>query len=147
KHTLPWYFQVFSGTSLQKLTNKIVEINELDPNENTSSKSEKINQIPSEVSHILAICMKRNPEHSIPETEEICAVACAVENIYIGLLQFEDVGGYWCTGNGTYTPEMHHFLELTTEDKCLGFFFIGKLKQKRTHSNRPPVSNYIRWNL
>ncbi|MCO6494610.1 MAG: nitroreductase [Bacteroidetes bacterium] len=148
KLTFPWFFKVFSENSLQKLCDEILKIHLNSfpqSNEIEDTRIQKIKQIPSEVSHIIAVCMIRDKERRVPEIEEICAVACAVENIYIGLLNFPNIGGYWCTGNGASTEQMHHYLNLSKEDKCLGFFMIGKINNRRTRSNRPLVDSYTEW--
>lgn len=41
----------------------------------------------SKVSYMIAICMKRraSPHKEMPEWEELCAVACAVQNMWLSM--------------------------------------------------------------
>lgn len=147
KLTYPWRFKVFHKESLQSLVNKFLEItiknSPSDPL--TKAQVEKIAKIPHEASHIIAICMKRDEALRVPEIEEICAVACAVQNIYLGLLNFKHVGGYWSTGTLAHSMEVHSYLNLSEQDKCLGFFYVGHIENKRTQANRPHATDYIDW--
>ena len=145
--TYPWHFVVFTDNSLHMLCNKMEEIylEKTDSDKINPESIRKIQEIPQKASHVIAICMKRDKEKRIPEVEEICATACAVQNMYLGLLDIELTGGYWSTGNGTFTAQMHQFLNLENEDKLLGFFILGKLKSKRTHANRPDWNENVKW--
>lgn len=147
KLTFPWHFIVFSDKGLQQLAEKLIAIEEkkdTDPIKK-SNAIENFQRLPTEVSHAIAICMKRDDLKRVPESEELFATVCAVQNMYIGLLEFEDIGGYWGTGANLLTTEMHSFLNLKEEDKCIGYFFVGKLKQKRTESSRPNWKNNTHW--
>jgi nitroreductase len=145
--TYPWHFVVFTGDTLNVLCNKMEEIYvaKTDSEKISRERIVKIHEISQKASHAIAICMKRDAEKRIPEIEEICATACAVQNMYLGLLDIENTGGYWSTGNGVFTPEMHQFLNLGQDDKLLGFFILGKLKSKRTHANRPDWNENVKW--
>lgn len=147
KLTYPWHFKVFHKESLQDFTNTLLEITLKDSLSDpmAEAKAEKIAKIPDEVSHVIAICMKRDEALRVPEIEEVCAVACAVQNMYLGLLNFDNVGGYWSTGAIAFSPNIHSFLKLSTNDKCLGFFYVGHIANKRTQAGRPPVQNHVEW--
>lgn len=145
--TLPWRFYVFQNESLTTLTSLMAELYKKQTLAD-KFKEEKYNnilQLPNKVSHAIAIGMKRDERSRVPEIEEIAAVACAVQNIYLSLTQFENVGGYWSTGSGTYTDEMKTFLGLSKEDSCMGFFMLGKVLHKRTESTRVPFSDFVKW--
>jgi nitroreductase len=134
KLTLPWHFIVFEPRKIDELSKKIIQI-QLNSNPNVpQEKIEKINSLPSQLSHAIAICLK--PSKMVPLWEEYCAVGAAVENMYLTLNTIPDFGGYWTSGNGTNTQEMKEYLELSENDEHLGFFFIGGIDQKRTHSKR-----------
>lgn len=70
---------------------------------------EKLQQTPLLASHIIAIGMKRTSTGKIPEIEDVEAVACAVQNIYLSVSAY-GLGGYWTTGGVTYKEEAKSFL-------------------------------------
>ncbi|RZK32811.1 MAG: hypothetical protein EOO61_16570, partial [Hymenobacter sp.] len=68
--------------------------------------------------HVIAIGMKKTPNKNIPEMEDIAAVACAVENIYLSVTAY-GLGGYWTTGGITFREKAKEYFDLGAEDKLL----------------------------
>jgi hypothetical protein len=141
KLTMPWHFIVFEGTSMLTLTNKILEIQTSKNPEMEEAKISKIKNIPQNVSHSIASCLK--PSFKVPLWEEYCSIGAAVQNMYLTLNTQNDFGGYWTTGNATNSQEMKDYLGLEETHEHLGFFFIGGLDQKRTFAHRNAVS--VEW--
>jgi nitroreductase len=89
--------------------------------------------------------MKRNEENKLPETEEVIATACAIENIYLTLTAY-GLGGYLSTGGITYFEEAKTFFGLGAGDKLIGFFYIGYPENgQMPASGRTPVGQKVRW--
>lgn len=146
-YTEPWRFKVFSGKSLEHLVSFQRELyqKETPPDQVKEKKVKRYEDIPNQVSHIIAICMKRAETGKVPpEVEELAAVACAVQNIWLSLLP-HGLAGYWSTGNGTYSEEMKDFLDLGVNDRCMGFFFLGKTDQPLTRGRRKPIEEKVEW--
>ena len=100
--TEPWKFTVFTGEGLQKLARFQSELyKETAGDKFSQSKYEKLQQTPLKASHVIALQMIRTTTKNIPEIEDIEAVACAVENIYLSVHAY-GLGGYWTTGGITY---------------------------------------------
>src|SRR5215212_8564055 len=117
--TEPWHFVVFTGAGLKKLAAFQSELYKAAAAEDyKEDKYLKLQQQPLLASHIIAIGMKRS-DGKIPEIEEIEAVACAVQNIYLTINAY-GYGGYWTTGGITYLPQAKHFFGLGPNDKLLG---------------------------
>lgn len=141
----PWRFKVFTRETMFTLTDKMAELYEkyTPADKFRSEKPERLRMNAEQCSHIIAICF--SPSGKYPETEELCAVACSVQNIWLSLSQYEDVGGYWSTGGGTFTKEMDIFLNLEDTERCIGFFLLGKINSKRTKGHRPLIENNTEW--
>jgi nitroreductase len=88
--------------------------------------------------------MKRTLTKNIPEIEDIEAVACAVQNIYLSVTAY-GLGGYWTTGGVTYLPEAKTFFGLGNEDKLLGFFYIGQVAVPSATAKRKPLEEKVKW--
>lgn len=146
RYTEPWRFQVFKADALIRLNNFMKELylQKTPPEAIQQRKLNKFQDIPQKVSHILAIIMKRDEKESIPEIEEICSVACAVQNIYLSLSDL-NLAGYWSTGNGTYDLEMKNYLKIPEEDRLMGFFFLGLPKRIPAKGIRKPIENKVIW--
>ena len=125
KLTQPWRFTVFTDKGLERFAKMQTEIYSQFAGENFKEKKLKnLSEYPLMSSHVIAIGMKRSTDVSIPETEEIIATSCAIENIYLSLTAY-GLGGYLSTGGITYIKESKSFFNLEETDKLIGFFFVG----------------------
>ena len=141
----PWHFTVFSGEGLQKLANFQSEFyKENSGNDFKEITYAKLQHNPLKASHIISIGMKKTNNKNIPETEDIEAVSCAVQNIYLSVTAY-GLGGYWTTGGITYKEEAKSFFGLGDEDKLLGFFYIGYVALPSTGATRSPLEQKVTW--
>ena len=95
-------------------------------------------------SHVIAICLKRDPNKKHPEVEEIAAVACAVQNMYLTVTAY-GLGGYWTTGGITYNDKAKPFFGLGDEDRLMGFFYLGEVAVPSPAMKRQPVVEKVIW--
>lgn len=141
--TEPWLFTVFSGEGLKKLAAFQSNLYRETAGENFKEAAFlKMQQNPLKASHIIAIGMKRSSLKNIPEIEDIEAVACAVQNIYLSVTAY-GLGGYWTTGGITYKEEAKSFFGLEAADKLLGFFYIGHVAVPSTGGSRSPLDQKV----
>jgi nitroreductase len=143
--TEPWEFIVFSGEGLQKFAAFQSDLYKKDagPDYN-EGKFKKLQQQPLRASHIISIGMKRTTTKRIPEIEDIEAVACAVQNMYLSVTAY-GLGGYWTTGGITYNDDAKYFFGLNDDDKLLGFFYIGYVAIPSPAAKRSPPEEKIKW--
>ena len=145
--TQPWSFRVFTGQGLEKLgtfqSNLYKEITTA-KNEFQEKKYEKLKTKPLQASHVISIGMRRNHKHKVPVIEEIEAVACAVQNMYLTAEAY-GIGCYWGSGGITYYEEAKPFFGLEEEDQLLGFLYIGTIKGKKPDGKRKPIQQYVSW--
>lgn len=125
RHTEPWRFHVFAdeqktklGVFFQSLYKQHVTGEDF-----KEAKYKKHAFKAEKSSHIIAICMQRDPEESVPEWEEIAAVSCAVQNIYLSVTA-AGFGGYW-SSPGLMMRHIGEFIKLKEGESCLGFFYLG----------------------
>ncbi len=88
--------------------------------------------------------MKRTTTKRIPEIEDIEAVACAVQNIYLSVAAY-GLGGYWTSGGITYLEEATYLFGLGGENKFLGFFYIGPVAIPSPSAKRRPLKEKVIW--
>ncbi len=145
KRTEPWRFVVFSGKGLEKLAKYQSELyRKKSKAEGTFSeiKYEKLAKRPLMCSHIIAIGMKRNTD-KLPEMEEVAATACAVQNMWLTATAY-GIGCYWGTGGPTYNEEAKSFFGLETDDKLMGFLYLG-IPEKWIEGRREPIQDKVTW--
>jgi nitroreductase len=145
KNTEPWRFVIFKGDGLKKLATFQAESYRTNAKNNfREDKYQKLLTTPLCCSHVLSIGMKRSREVSIPETEELAAVACAVQNLYLSTVAY-GLGGYWSTGGVTYTQGVKPFFGLDEADRLLGFFYLGYIQTPPGKGSRKPIGEKIVW--
>ena len=141
----PWQFTVFTGEGLKKLASFQSELYKQEAGDQFKEITyNKLLQNPLKASHIIAIGMKRTTTKNIPEIEDIEAVACAVQNIYLSVAAY-GLGGYWTTGGITYNEKAKSFFGLGEQDRLLGFFYIGHVALPSTGATRLPMEQKVFW--
>lgn len=129
-YTEPWRFEVFTKKGLARFALEHAEMYKANTSERSFKKTkyDKIIARGEKASHLIAIIAKRGENPKIPFVEELCSVACAVQNIMLAASS-SGIASYWNTGGMTYHKEMHDYFELGSKDKLLGFIYLGVAKQ------------------
>ena len=141
----PWQFTVFTGEGLKRLASFQSELYKKEAGaEFKEDKYVKLQNQPLKASHVIAIGMKRTTTKRIPENEDIAAVACSVQNIYLSVTAY-GLGGYWTTGGVTYFPGAKDFFGLGEQDRLLGFFYIGYVAVPSPAAKRIALNEKMKW--
>lgn len=145
KLTEPWRFTVFTGPGLQKLAEQQAAIyKEHAGPKFKQNKYEQMLVTPQMCSHVIAIGCKRHADQ-LPEMEEVAAVACAVQNMYLTFTAHEGIGCYWSTGGITFIQEAKSLFGLGADDLLMGFFYIGYVRVSSAPGTRKPVQEKVTW--
>jgi len=142
KKTEPWRYKVMMGNSKAELGKFLAhKYQEVD----ARPKQVKINKLienPKKAGAIIAICMQRDPNESIPEWEEIAATAMAVQNMWLAATEM-GIGSYWSSPG--LIKYMDEFFDLNQGEKCLGFFYLGYSDEIITMGERKPIADKVEW--
>lgn len=146
KLTEPWRFNVFSGEGLKYFAEMQAAIyKRYAGNFSNEGRYQKLLEYPLLASHIISIGMKRNEKNILPEIEEIEAVACAVQNMFLTVTAY-GLGSYWTTAGITYFKEAKEYFGLSENDRLLGFFYLGYTTKLFTLlSKRTPIETKVQW--
>jgi nitroreductase len=147
KFTEPWRFVVFSGEGLKQLAAFQSECYKSVTVANNTYREDRYQSMqtkPMESSHIIAVGMKRDEAKRLPEWEELGAVFCAIQNMYLTATAY-GVGCYLSTGGITNFEEAKSFFGLSPEDKLCGFLHIGIPKGNGSDGRRRPISEKVKW--
>lgn len=141
----PWQFTVFTGEGLKRLADFQSELYKKEAGDDfQEAKFMKLKNQPLKASHVIALGMKRSSKKTVKEIEDIEAVACAVQNMYLTLAAYK-LGGYWGSGGITYFDSARPFFGLGQEDKLLGFFYIGHIAVPSPEGKRQPLHEKVKW--
>ena len=147
RFTEPWRFLVFTGEGLKKLGKIQSDIyKKVTKADGTFTEKKYLNLLekPMSASHIIVISMHRDPGKSVPEVEEIAAVSCAVQNMYLTATAY-GVGCYWGTGGVTYFEESKEYFGLGPDDRLMGFLYVGFPKRWPDAPKRGKIIDKTKW--
>lgn len=146
--TQPWQFKVFTGAGLNKLSDFLSnKYKEVMPEDMFSEmKFNKLKNRPLMAGAVIAVSLKRDTKEKISELEEVEAVACAIQNMYLTCTAW-GLGSFWASPGLIYKPFMNEFLEIGEKDKCLALFYIGYPKDdyEWPKGQRKPIEYSTTW--
>lgn len=143
KHTEPWRFIVLEGKHQEVLGEFMLGYykRHLSEDKFPESRYEHTLNYPKNAT-LVAIIFQRSKRIQIPEWEEIAAVSCAVQNIWLSCTA-NGIGGYWDTSEAAikYVSK----LDLLENERCLGLFYMGYLDPlaDKPKSKRKPIHKKI----
>lgn len=142
KCTEPWRFKVIQGEAKTRLGSFLSKkYEELDPRPK-AIKIKKLQENPQKANAIIAICLQRDPKESLPEWEEVAAVAMAVQNMWL-LCTEMGIGSYWSSPG--LIKYMDEFFTLNEGEKCLGFFYMGNFDGEFPEGKRDSITSKTDW--
>jgi len=146
--TQPWKFKVFIDEGRTRLSEFLSNhYTETTATEDYSElRFNKMKNRPLMSGAIISVSLNRDPKSQIMELEEIEAVACAIQNMYLTCTAW-GLGAFWSTPKMIYTPAMNEFLGLKEEDKCLALFYVGypKVDFEWPKGHRKPIEYFTEW--
>ena len=143
--TQPWFFKVYKNSPKDNLGKEMVKaFKKNNPGDTkTDFKEKKIIDKCGITNCIIGIFMKRSTKVSIPEWEEIAAVAMAVQNIWLSSVEHQ-IGCYWSSPQ--YMKHMHSFFNLNDDERCMGFMYLGKFDHSTlTVKERIKIEEKVDW--
>lgn len=145
KRTEPWRFQVLTDGALQRLSDFLGGWYEANtPADKFSEmKLKKTKMKPLAAACVIAICMQRDSQESLPEWEEIAAVAAAVQNMWLSCTAY-GIGAYWSSPR-SITEGGASFFKLPHGQRCLGLFYMGYHQMPELPGKRDAIHNKTIW--
>ncbi|MGB5941701.1 MAG: nitroreductase [Leeuwenhoekiella sp.] len=144
RKTEPWRFKVCQGEAIGNLADFLAEkYKETTPPKKFSEfKMKKTKAKPRMAAAVIAICMQRDPRESLPEWEEIAAMAMAVQNLWLAATAL-GLGGYW--SSPATISEMGDFFNLAEGENCYGFFYLGNYEGELFEGTRGNWEEKVEW--
>jgi len=144
--TEPWRLTVFTGLGIEKYVEIIKKVFAETPDH--LKKPEKLAKWTGNApfaSHIIAFGLKRTPNCALPHVEEVCAVACAAQNMMLTATA-HNVASYWSSGIAHMPTAAAEFGLDGEEDQMLGFLHLGIVENGiEPGTRKTPVDNKVSW--
>jgi len=140
----PWHFVVLTGQSraalgmimAQELKKKSPDVPE------AGLEKERLKPLRAPV--LIAVAADKSIDPRVPEIENICAVAAAVENLLVAA-RAEGLGAMWRTGPSVREPEVKQFLGFRPDQELLSFVYIGYPDLEVPVVERPSFEDRTVW--
>lgn len=146
-YTEPWRFTVFSDEALPKLGQFLADLDQPNPQAEdfNEQRHQRLRERPALASHIIGIGMHPGNNPKVPEIEEVCATAMAVQNMWLSAHAL-GLAAYWSTGSFAFRDETRAYFGLPEGDRSLGFFYLGKTdKTPRPGRRITPIEEKTIW--
>ena len=105
-------------------------------------KVEKLKENINRVPVVIVVIMNRDEAKRIPEWEEIAAVSMAVQNMWLSATAM-DLGAFLSTPD--FIPLLEEIFRLSSNQRILGFFFIGHVAMEYPSSGRGDIEEKVEW--
>ena len=143
--TQPWRFHVFTGAgrvrladALQSLYDKTTPEAEISP-----EKRAKLREGPLQAPVCVSVAALVESGGRISRSDEICATACAVQNLMLSAHQ-RGIGSFWSTPPVACHPEFATWLGLDSRHMPLGLVYLGYSKEGAApQSTRVPLDERV----
>ncbi|MBK8635571.1 MAG: nitroreductase [Saprospiraceae bacterium] len=146
KKTEPWRFLVYHSEEARKSLSDLLLKNYLAASvgeDYSPVKENKVKSRPLQAGVAIVLILQRHKDSGLPEWEEVAALACGVQNMYLTATA-AGLGCYWSTPN--LITDERDFFDLEDHETCLGVFYAGYLKADLEFgSNRKPLSEKALW--
>ncbi|HEY5080099.1 MAG TPA: nitroreductase [Opitutaceae bacterium] len=141
----PWRFHVFTGEgrsrlagALQSLYDQVTPVAEARP-EKRAKLRDGLLQAPV----CIAVAAQADSGGKVSRMDEICATACAVQNLQLSAHQ-RGIGSYWSTPPVACRPEFAKWLGLDAKYVALGLVYLGYPKEGiESKSTRVPLGERV----
>jgi len=144
--TQPWRFHVFTGDGRAKLGDALQRIyDQITPAAEVPDKRAKLREGPLAAPVTIAVAAHVEPGGKISQLDEICATACAVQNLALSAHQ-RGIGSFWSTAPVSVSAEFKKWLGLAAADVALGLVYLGYSKAGvAPSSSRVPLAERVTW--
>ena len=146
-YTEPWRFCVYKSEAKQALAQFLADLDQPDLQDSdfNAQRYERLQTRFDQVSHVIGIGLQPGDNPKVPEIEEVCSVAMAVQNMWLMAHQ-TGLAGYWSTGSLAFRDELRAYFGLPDNAKTLGFFLLGlPAKEARPGRRLSPIDQKTTW--
>ena len=145
--TQPWRFVVLEGKHQLDLSQFMASYyRELYTEKQFSNERYEATKTYAKNATLIGIVFTPNKKAKLPEWEELAAISCAVQNMWLSCTTL-DLGSYWDSSLATmeYGKE---YVNLEKDEQFLGVFFMGHIKEDvpQVRRKRKPLSKKLSWN-
>ena len=145
KSLRPSHFIEITGKGLDKLSEKFVQYAKKQFDNLTDEKIEKYRKAPYRAPMIIVLISHLKQHPKVPEIEQMLSTAAAAQNILLALNAL-NYSAIWRTGIFALNDEIGKYLGLKSNQKILGYIYVGKPKIKAKKIPNIDINDHvIKW--
>lgn len=138
----PWRFLVIEREARNELGKLFVRAQEHKGEMLTDKQIERITSKPLRAPMIIVAIASIKQNKKVPEIEQIISAGAAAQNM-ITAAYAQGVGAIWRTGDVAYDQTVKDGLGLTTNEKIVGFLYLGTVPVDGLEAPKLEVSDYF----
>lgn len=144
RKTEPWRFHVLhSLEKRQAFGDFAIAAHKKMGREMPEAKIKRVRKAPVQAGCVIVLILHRDPEERVPEWEELAALSCAVQNMWLTCSAM-GLGSYWSTPKNVIAL-MHNFIPMADNEKCAGLFYIGHHELPEIAAQRGAIAEKTTW--
>src|SRR5579862_2331772 len=124
----PWRFKLIRGAAKARFADVLVAAALAHDPAMPQRQLDKIRSRPQHAPLVIAVSARFRDNPKVPEIEQILAVGAAVMNL-LNALYAQGFGAVMLTGASAYDPAVAHALGYGTDERLLGFIYVGTIGQ------------------
>ncbi len=138
----PWRFLVIRGEAREKLGEVLGKAILTEDPECTGERIEMERERFTRAPTTIAIVSRTDPDHLIPEWEQILSSGAACQNMLTAALSM-GFAAQWLTEWYAYNDEVKSALGLQAGDRIAGFLYLGSMSEPPTDRKRPEYDDIV----
>ena len=138
----PWRFIVIRGEARERLGELFARALAARDPAAAPGAVEKERGKPLRAPVVIAVVVRVQPGHKIPEVEQLLSAGAATMNM-LNAIHALGFGGVLLTGGAAYDPSIHAALGLAETERLVGFVNVGTPTGSPPAVTRPDAADYV----
>jgi nitroreductase len=140
----PWRFLLIEGEARRQLGDVLANALHAREPDTSLQKLDAERAKPMRAPLVMVVAAEPREHPTIPEIEQVMAVAAAAHNILLAA-HARGFGGFWRTGASAYDPEVKRALGLAPGSHIVGFLYLGTIAMPGRPRVDDPTPFVRRW--
>ncbi|MFT6732980.1 MAG: nitroreductase [Polaribacter sp.] len=140
----PWRYQIYTGDSLNQLGEHFVKASQLENQNLTLEKLEKIKSKPLRAPMLIvaSLVVKKHPK--VPEIEQFLSAGASVQNLLMSA-HLMNIGAIWRTGSLCFNRHLMNLLDFKENQSLVGFIYLGQEEGDKKLPKFAEQNEYVSW--
>ena len=139
----PWRFLLVAGTDRDRLGDVFVQAQLQDDPELSDAAIAKARGKPRRAPLIIVVIASTREHPKVPEIEQLLSAGAAAQNMLIAA-HAQGIGAMWRTGGMAYHATVLHALGLQSNEKLMGFLYVGSIDGKSRVARHLETAEYFK---